>query len=71
MLNYVVPITQKNLREVTVDAMLLRNCPVWSTCQDMYINLAIKVKEHWEISLKFIIKAQEWHHKGLYDVFYF
>ena len=56
--HYVVTITQKSLRKVTVDKMLSWNCTVYIYIY-IYTKLAIRVKEHWQISLKFIAKAQE------------
>ena len=69
--HYVVTITQKSLRKVTVDKMLSWNCTVYIYIYVIYTKLAIKVKEHWQISLTFITKAQEWHDKGLCGVFLF
>ena len=57
--HYVVTITQKSLRKVTVDKMLSWNCTVYIYIYVIYTKLAIKVKEHWQISLTFITKAQE------------
>ena len=54
--HYVVTITQKSLRKVPVEKMLSWNCTVYIY---IYTKLAIRVKEHWQISLKFIAKAQE------------
>ena len=58
--HYVVTITQKSLRKVPVEKMLSWNCTVYIYIYIyIYKKLAIRVKEHWQISLKFIAKAQE------------